>query len=205
MRVGKTLTAVASLVASASLLAGAAGTAPAALAAEDFSVGRTPEGWAPVPRLKEKERGPEPGSRCVQRGQVREYVVLKDTHFDVEGQQSSFNDTDGVIPLQQTLKETKKKKWTWSASVTVKLTDEIKKKYDWEYNREMFWSLGQNLGPYDLNPGEKGTLAWGFIMDDYTSQRVRCGSSMTWEPVGRQNYGSAPRERHVEVVIKKAD
>lgn len=194
--------AVASATASLAVLAGVVATP--ALAAEDFSIGRTPDYWAPVPKLQAKERGPQPGTQCTQRGEVREYVELKDSHFDVEGQQSSFNDTDSVVPLKQTIKETKKKKWTWSMSVTVKLTNEIKKKYDWEYNREMFWSMGQNLGPYDLNPGEKGTIAWGFIMDDYTSQRVRCGSSMTWEPVGRQNYGSAPRERHVEVVINKA-
>lgn len=192
--------ALASVAASAALLTGSLVAAPA-MAAEDSSVGRTPDNWTPVQKLRPVERGPEPGSQCTKRGEVREYVVLKDSHFDVEGQQSSYNDTDSVVPLQQTIKETKKKKWTWSASVTVKLTDEIKKKYDWEYNREMFWSMGQNLGPYDLMPGEKGTIAWGFIMDDYTSQRVRCGASMKWEPVGRQNYGSAPRERHVEVVI----
>lgn len=199
----KMVTAMASAAASLAVLSGVA--AAPVLAAEDSSIGRTPEYWTPVPKLQAKERGPQPGTQCTQRGEVREYVELKDSHFDVEGQQSSFNDTDGVVPLKQTIKETKKKKWTWSTSVTVKLTNEIKKKYDWEYNREMFWSMGQNLGPYDLNPGEKGTIAWGFIMDDYTSQRVRCGASMTWEPVGKQNYGSAPRERHVEVVINKAD
>ncbi|MBC3186037.1 hypothetical protein H7347_05520 [Corynebacterium sp. zg-331] len=192
------------VAASAAALAALIGVAAPAVAAPDFSVGRTSDSWAPVAKLQAKERGPQPGTQCTQRGEVREYVELRDSHFDVEGRQSSVNETEGVVPLKQTIKESKKKKWTWSASVTVKLTNEIKKKYDWEYNREMFWSLGQNLGPYDLMPGEKGTLAWGFIMDDYTSQRVRCGAAMTWEPVGRQNHGSAPRERHVEVVITKA-
>ncbi|MCZ9309402.1 hypothetical protein ACUY3K_09350 [Corynebacterium uberis] len=196
-------TTAATVVAAATLLSSLAGiTTAGAEEIESNKTGTTADGWTPVPALKEVERGPEPGTQCESRGEVREFVKATGSHFDVEGQISSANDTDGVVPLKQQLKETKKKKWTWSTTVTIKLTQEISKKYQWEYNREMIWSMGQVVGPYDLKPGEKGTLAWGFIMDDYTSQRVRCDGS-SWQSIGRQNFGSAPRERHVEARIEK--
>lgn len=185
------------LVASVTLASGSV-----VASAEDHKTGTTADGWTPVPILHEVNRGPEPGTTCEKRGETREFVEATGSHFNVEGQISSVNDTDGVVPLQQQLKETKKKAWTWSMAITVQLTKEIAEKYKWEYNREMIWSMGQNIGPYDLKPGEKGTLAWGFIMDDYTSQRVRCDGN-TWQAIGRQAYGSAPRERHVEAMIEK--
>lgn len=169
----------------------------------DVVLGETNSEWTPVAKLPELETGPQPGSVCETRGEVREYVELVGSHFDVEGTVSTMNDlADADVPLQQTLKEEKRRRWEWSAAISVKLTEEITRKYGWEYNREMFWALGQNIGPYPLHPGERGTMAWGFIMDDYTSQRVRCGASMTWEPIGRLQSGSAPRERHVEVKIE---
>lgn len=195
----KTVATVLAAVTAVTVLPGVAGAETA-----DGKIGTTADGWTPVPMLPEVNRGPEPGTQCSPGEGTREFVQATGSHFDVEGQISSVNNTDEVIPLQQQLDESKHKKWTWSAAVTVKLTEEISRKYNWDYNREMIWSMGQVVGPYDLNPGEKGTLAWGFIMDDYTSQRVRCGKDGTWEPVGRQQFGSAPRDRHVEVRIEEA-
>lgn len=184
----------------------ALGGTPSQADAADITLGGTGPQWTPVAKLPARETGPKPGTRCEKRGEVREYVELTGSHFDVEGTVSTANNlAEGEVPLQQRLKEEKKRRWEWSAAITVKLTNEISRKYGWEYNREMFWALGQNIGPYPLHPGEKGTLAWGFIMDDYTSQRVRCGSGMTWEAIGRQQGGSAPRERHVEVKIERID
>ncbi|AKK10737.1 hypothetical protein [Corynebacterium uterequi] len=169
--------------------------------ADTASVGATPDGWTPAPKLRQVQQGPQPGTTCSRPGERREYVELVGSYYAVEGAQSTSNTSDVVIPLQQTLKESRSRKWTWSAAVTVSLTKEIKEKYSWDYSREMVWSMGQRVGPYDLNPGEKGTLTWGFIMDQYTSQPVRCANG-SWQAFGRVNSGSAPRERHVEVTIE---
>lgn len=177
--------------------------APIALAASGLASApafAASDAWTPVPMLQAVETGPQPGTACTRNGERRQFVTLTGSHFDVEGQVSTSNDTDGVVPIQQTIKESKSRKWTWSATVNVKLTDEIYRKYHWEYNREIFWSMGQKVGPYDLNPGETGTLAWGFIIDDYTSQPVIC-STGTWKARGALRFGSAPRERHVEIAI----
>lgn len=160
--------------------------------------------WIPIAKPTAVDSGPQAGTTCERAGSVAEYVEIVGSRFDVEGTVSTSNTLEeGTLPLKQTINEMKTKKWWTSVDVSVKYTKELTRKYSWEYNREMYWSMGQNIGPYDVLPGETGTLQWGFIMDEFVGQRMRCGRNLTWEPVGREFFGVAPRERHVEVSIRR--
>lgn len=162
-----------------------------------------PEEWVPVPKPAAVDRGPEPGSVCQQRGAVAEFVEITGSRFDVEGVVSTTNDIgDAPIPLMQTIKESKTKKWWTNISVGIKVGKELNRKYSWEYSREMVWSLGQTIGPYNVNKGETGRLSWGFLVDEFAGTTVRCGDSGKWESTGHRYFGIAPRERHVEVNIQ---
>ena len=162
-----------------------------------------PEDWVPVPKPAAVDQGPKPGTTCENPGETGEYVDITGSRFDVEGTQSTSNSTgDAPIPLTQTIKESKSKKWWTNVTVGVQVGKELNRKYSWEYSQEMVWSMGQNIGPYTVKPGETGRLSWGFLVDEFTGQHVRCGHSKTWEPVGNSYFGVAPRERHVEVTIQ---
>lgn len=161
-----------------------------------------PEEWVPVPKPAAVDSGPAPGTACEQPGSVAEFVEITGSRYDVEGVVSTTNDIgDAPIPLTQTIKESKKKKWWTNISVGVKVNEELNRKYSWEYSREMVWSLGQTIGPYEVRKGETGRLSWGFLVDEFKGQTVRCDNSKTWQPTGRSYFGVAPRERHVEVTI----
>ncbi|MDO5029878.1 MAG: hypothetical protein Q4E11_04760 [Corynebacterium sp.] len=161
-----------------------------------------PEEWVPVPKPAAVDSGPAPGTTCEQPGSVAEFVEITGSRYDVEGVVSTTNDIgDDPIPLTQTIKESKKKKWWTNISVGVKVGEELNRKYSWEYSREMVWSLGQKIGPYEVRKGETGRLSWGFLVDEFKGQTVRCDNSKTWQPTGRSYFGVAPRERHVEVTI----
>ena len=177
-------------------------TAPLAEAAPRPGEPFAPEEWVPVARPAAVDRGPAPGSACVRRGEVAEYVDITGSRFDVEGVVTTSNTTGtATLPLTQTIKESKTKKWWTNISVSVKVSKELTRKYQWEYSREMIWSLGQKIGPYDVKPGETGRLSWGFLVDEFAGQTVRCGNDGKWQPIGRSYFGIAPRERHVEVTI----
>lgn len=163
-----------------------------------------PEEWVPVPKPAAVDSGPQPGTACSVPGQRSEYVNITGSRFDVEGVVSTSNATgDAPLPLTQTIKESKTKKWWTNITVDVKVTQELSRKYSREYSREMVWSMGQTVGPYQVNPGETGRLSWGFLVDEFSGQTVTCGSNHTWNTVGRSYFGVAPRERHVEVNIEK--
>ncbi|MBP3088211.1 hypothetical protein EML15_03485 [Corynebacterium sp. sy017] len=168
--------------------------------------GAPTEEWTPVAKPQALDSGPQPGTTCERVGATAEYVEITGSRFDVEGSASAANTLDeGEIPLKQTINESKTKKWWTSVNVSVKYTEEITRKYGWEYSREMIWSMGQNIGPYPIYPGEIGTLRWGFIVDEFIGHRVRCNSNRTWEQLGAQFYGVAPRERHVDVTVRQLD
>ena len=180
--------------------------APTAVAAPNPGAGEpfAPEEWVPVPKPAAVDRGPAPGTTCEAPGSVAEFVEITGSRYDVEGVVSTKNDIgDEPIPLTQTIKESRTKKWWTNISVSVKVSKELNRKYSWEYSREMVWSLGQKIGPYEVRKGETGRLSWGFLVDEFAGQTVRCNAnSKTWQPIGRSYFGVAPRERHVEVTIQ---
>lgn len=162
-----------------------------------------PEEWVPVAKPAAVDQGPKPGTVCETPGAMSEFVEVTGSRFDVEGVVSTANTTgDAPLPLTQTIKESKSKKWWTNITVNAKVGQELNRKYEWEYSREMVWSLGQKIGPYEVGPGETGRLSWGFLVDEFAGQSVRCGKSKTWEPTGKSYFGVAPRERHVEVTIQ---
>ncbi|HAT1303776.1 TPA: hypothetical protein I8V98_002275, partial [Corynebacterium striatum] len=92
--------------------------------------------------------------------------------------------------------------------VSVKPIGDIEKymsnAFGFNFVHEIHWSLGQKIGPYDLEANQQGKLVWGFMMLDADSQDVRCSEDQQWVEKGAPYFVSAPYSRYSELRIDDA-
>lgn len=145
-----------------------------------------------------------PGSRCATPGMTDTYVDATRRWFKQTDAASVGNDTEGPVPVEQTVKEKRVQTLEVSGTFTPKgdLVKNVSRSYGWKYVHQVTWALNQVVGPYTLEAGQHGRLLWGFIMLDGDAQDVKCSPDQVWEPVGKPYRFSVPEARYSELRVE---
>lgn len=147
-----------------------------------------------------------PGSHCATPGRTDTFVDATRRWFKQTDAASVGNDTEGAVPVEQTVKEKRVQTLEVSGTFTPKgdLVKNVSRAYGWKYVHQVTWSLNQVVGPYLLDAGKHGRLVWGFIMLDGDAQDVKCSADQVWEPIGTPYDFSVPEARYSELRVEEA-
>ena len=147
-----------------------------------------------------------PGNRCATPGMTDTYVDATRRWFKQTDAASVGNDTEGPVPVEQTVKEKRVETLEVSGTFTPKgdLVKNLSRSYGWNYVHQVSWSLNQVVGPYTLDAGKQGRLVWGFTMLDGDAQDVKCSEDQVWEPIGEQYEFSVPEARYSELKVDES-
>ncbi|MFD2469360.1 hypothetical protein [Amycolatopsis silviterrae] len=137
-----------------------------------------------------------PGNSCdpaTQAFSTRYTVSASSEDFLRVGAISTANGTDAPIDLQQTLSTTQ----TLTASGNITMSYQgIGGTIGGSY--QLSWTLGQNVGPYSIKPGETGRATYGFDVVRFTGTAQTC---LPWGQWGHDQpiWGFAPLDLHVVI------
>ena len=147
-----------------------------------------------------------PGSHCATPGLTDTYVDATRRWFKQTDAASVGNDTEGPVPVEQTVKQKRVETLEVSGTFTPKgdLVKNLSRSYGWNYVHQVSWSLNQVVGPYTLDAGKQGRLVWGFTMLDGDAQDVKCSEDQVWEPIGEQYEFSVPEARYSELKVDES-
>lgn len=147
-----------------------------------------------------------PGSRCAAPGAQGTYVLAHREWFKLTDASSVANRNAQPVPV--THQVTEQRVETTEVSMKVKTAGELEKylsrAYGFNFVHEVYWKLGQTVGPYTLQPGEQGKLVWGFTMLDATAQDVTCTTDQVWVQTSQPYAFTTPVARHSELRIEGA-
>ena len=181
----------------AALLVAVSAATPAAQAVDGAASYRLPQRW---------NDDYKPGTHCATPGAQGTYVTAERMWFKQTDAASVANRNDYTVPVSHTV--TDKRTQTTEVSVSVKPIGGIEKymsnTFGFNFVHEIHWSLGQKIGPYDLEANQQGKLVWGFMMLDADSQDVRCSEDQQWVEKGAPYFVSAPYSRYSELRIDDA-
>lgn len=157
---------------------------------------------APVASAKVPVVPGKAGQSCSREGQAGQELRITNSNFQVEGAATVANYNEEDLPLTQTVKEGKSRNWNVGGSINFDLLKLFNVTFSAGYSSTQQWEVGQTIGPYNVKPGYTGVLQYGFLIEDFEGDNLRCQGG-TWQATGSTFRGNIPKERHVAVSMRK--
>lgn len=140
------------------------------------------------------------GEACANPGDRGQTVNITRTYFDGSaGSWTISNFNDEPLPVTRTVEETKTKTWNVSAGIDFPILDLIHFTFSSSYTDSQSYTVGEQIGPYNVQPGKTAVLRAGWVVSDFTGQHTVCGSDHTWHGEGDTFHATLPKERHVQI------
>ena len=140
------------------------------------------------------------GAACFNPGDRGQTIDITRTYFDGSaGTWTVSNFNDEPLPLTRTVQETKTKTWNVSAGVDFPILQLIHFSFSTSYTDSQSYTVGEQIGPYNVKPGKTAVLRAGWIVSDFRGQHTVCGSDHTWQGTGDYFTATLPKERHVQI------
>lgn len=140
------------------------------------------------------------GAYCSNPGDRGQTVNIVRSYFDGSaGTWTVSNYNDEPLPVTRSITETKTKTWNVTAGLSFDVAKLIQFTFSTSYTDSQTYSVGEQVGPYNVAPGKTAVLQAGWIVSDFEGQETVCGANHTWQGAGNTFTATMPKERHVRV------
>lgn len=140
------------------------------------------------------------GAVCSNPGERGQTVRIVRSYFDGSaGTWTVSNYNDEPLPITRTITETKTKTWNVTAGLSFDVAKLIQFTFSTSYTDSQSYSVGEQIGPYNVAPGKTAVLQAGWVVSDFEGQETVCAADRTWQPSGATFTATMPKERHVRV------
>lgn len=140
------------------------------------------------------------GAYCANPGDRGQTVDIVRSYFDGSaGTWTISNYNDDPLPVTRKIEETKTKTWNVTAGLSFDVQKLVQFTFSTSYTDSQTYTVGEQIGPYNVAPGKTAVLQAGWIVSDFEGQETTCGANHTWEGAGNHFTATMPKERHVRV------